>query len=127
MTTLAPKFSASIDYGRRELHFATSGLFDVAAMQALQAEIGEAIGPFLSERMTFRAFGDLTDYAVQTKDISEEMTRLLCAGEKVGIEKTAILITSTIVRMQYARISQGCSVEIFDNRSDALAWLREKR
>ena len=48
----------------------------------------------------------------------------LAAAEAVGIERVAIIMTSALVRMQYQRISEGRNVKIFDNREDALAWLR---
>ena len=126
MTSFKPSYSASIDEARRELHFVSSGFFDEEAMTGLQTEIGKVAAPFLSKGIRFRAFGDLSGYMVQTKEISDKMMIVLERAEQIGIERVAIVIKSAIVRLQYARVSEGRNVKIFDNRDEALEWLRGK-
>ena len=124
MSELTPTYSVSVDAERRELHFATSGLFDKSTMRAFNEEIARAVSPILAQKRRMRALGDLTGYVVQTREISSKMAETLAAAEAVGIERVAIIMTSALVRMQYQRISEGRNVKIFDNREDALAWLR---
>ena len=124
MASLAPSFSVKVDEMRRELHFVTSGLFDQASMQAFNEEVAKAVGPILAKKQKMRALGDLSDYAVQTREISDAMTVTLKSAEAVGIERVAIIMTSMLVKMQYQRVSEGRNVKIFDDRAQALAWLR---
>ena len=124
MEDLTPTYSVTVDEERSELHFVTSGLFDKEAMEAFNRAIAKAVGPILAKKRKMRALGDLSGYVVQPREISVKMAETLAAAEAVGIERVAIIMTSTLVRMQYLRISEGRNVKIFDNREDALAWLR---
>ena len=124
MADLAPSFEVSVDEERRELHFMTSGFFDKASMDAFLEEISSKAAPLLSRKGAIRAFGDLTDYVAQSREIGEIMAETLRRAEESGIERTAIVITSPILKMQYARVSEGRNVEIFDSKIDALNWLR---
>ena len=125
MEDLTPTYSVHVDEDRCELHFTTSGLFDFDSMNAFNQEIAKAVGPILAQKRTMRALGDLSGYAVQSREISAKMAETLAAAEAVGIERVAIIMTSTLVRMQYQRISEGRNVKIFDNRTEALEWLRK--
>lgn len=124
MTDLNPTFSVAVFEERGELHFTTSGLFTRQVMDDFLAAVGKAIGPLLAQKRKLRAYGDLTGYVTQTREIGEEMAQILVKAEAIGIEKTAIVIDSSILKMQYKRLSEGRNVEIFENRADALTWLR---
>lgn len=124
MEDLAPSFSVRFDPVHNELHFATSGLFDAQSMDSFLAEVTKTVGPVLQKGKTLRALGDLTDYVTQTREIGERMAQILEQAEQNGIEKTAIVINSTILKMQYKRVSEGRNVEVFEDRDAALAWLR---
>ncbi|MEM8726061.1 MAG: STAS/SEC14 domain-containing protein [Pseudomonadota bacterium] len=124
MNHLTPSYSVQVDEARSELHFKTSGLFDDATMDAFLHEVAKAAGPLLVQKGKIRAFGDLTEYVTQTREIGAKMAETLLKAEANGIEKTAIVIDSAILKMQYQRVSEGRNVEIFSNTNDALSWLR---
>lgn len=124
MATLAPTYSVKADEARAELHFKTSGLFDEASMDAFLREVAKVAGPLLASKGKIRAFGDLTDYVTQTREIGARMADTLRKAESSGIEKTAIVINSVILKMQYKRVSEGRNVEIFSEKTEALSWLR---
>jgi SpoIIAA-like len=124
MSSLAPSFTVTRDDARGELHFVTSGLFDRKSMDAFLAEVGKAIGPLLKQKRKLRALGDLRGYVTQTREIGEQMARTLEQAEAVGIERTAIIINSAVLKMQYKRVSEGRNVQIFEDADTALAWLR---
>ena len=124
MEDLTPRFSVHFDPAHNELHFATSGLFDAQSMDAFLAEVTRTVGPVLQKGKRVRALGDLNDYVTQTREIGERMAQILEQAEQNGIEKTAIVINSTILKMQYKRVSEGRNVEIFEDRDTALVWLR---
>ncbi|MDY7099047.1 MAG: hypothetical protein SXU28_12985 [Pseudomonadota bacterium] len=124
MDRLKPTYSVRMDEERGELHFVTSGLFDAPTMAAFLREVARQAGPVLASGRKLRAFGDLTDYVTQTKEIGEQMAQTLAQAESSGIEKTAIVINSAILKMQYKRVSEGRNVEIFETAEDALRWLR---
>lgn len=125
MSDLAPRYSVHIDENRSELHFVTSGLFDAETMDAFLKEVGKAVGPILASRRKIRALGDLSDYVTQTREIGEKMAKTLARAEDAGIERTAIVINSAILKMQYQRISKGRNVAIFEDKQEAINWLRE--
>lgn len=124
MQDLTPNYTVRVDEERRELHFTTSGLFDQESMRAFNEEIARAVSPILTQKRTMRALGDLTSYAVQTREISAKMAETLAAAEAVGIERVAIIMTSPLVIAQYKRVSEGRNVKIFEDRTEALKWLR---
>ncbi len=124
MTDLTPRYAVHVDEARGEIHFETSGLFDMATMDAFLAETNAKAGPLLAKGQKLRSLGDLSNYATQTPEIGAKMADTLQRAEEFGIEKTAIIITSTLLKMQYSRVSEGRNVSIFDNKSDAIAWLR---
>lgn len=124
MNHLAPTYSVQVDRDRHELHFVTSGLFDAAKMEECVQEIGRQVAPLLSKGQKIRALGDLSEFVTQTRDVAEKMQKTLVDAQKFGVERTAIFITSSLVALQYKRLSTGLPIKIFDNRSDALLWLR---
>lgn len=121
---LKPTFWVQVDEERGELHFSTSGLFDQASMAEFITEVGNKVGPLLASKRRIRAFGDLSGYVTQTREIGKTMERTLTNAERAGIERTAIVINSAILKMQYKRVSEGRNVKIFENRDEALEWLR---
>ena len=125
MDPLAPSYSVKVDTTRRELHFATSGLFDNEAMDAVMAAIAKEVGPLLADGKPIRALGDLTNYVTQTRHIGDRMAKIFEEAEKVGVERTAMIITSSLLSLQYQRLTKGRNIRIFDNRNDALKWLRQ--
>jgi len=124
MQELKPSYSASIDQHHGELHFATGGLFAVEDMKKFQALLVKTVGPFIEQRRTFRALGDLSEYVTQTREVGEMMRETLENGEKFGVDRTAIVIASATLKLQYKRVSAGRNLQIFDNRFEALEWLR---
>ena len=124
LQNLDPTFHVEIDRQRRELHFMTSGLFDQENMDRFLREVAQKAGPLLAQKRPMRALGDLTGFVTQTRAIGEKMAETLSNAEDAGIERTAIIITSNILKMQYQRVSEGRNVAIFENRAQALQWLR---
>lgn len=124
MTTLAPSYSVEVDPVRGELHFVTSGLFDKPSMDAFLRDVAKAVGPLLAQKCRMRAMGDLRGYVTQTREIGAQMATTLEQAEANGIERTAIIINSTILKLQYKRVSEGRNVRIFEDPEPALAWLR---
>lgn len=124
MTDQIARFSVSVDEARRELHFTASGVFDAQSMAALNIEIAKGVNPILAQQRTLRALGDLSDYRIQSREISAEMAETLAAAEAVGIERVAIIMTCANLRDTYRGVTESETVKIFDNRDDALGWLR---
>ena len=48
----------------------------------------------------------------------------LLNARKFGLKRVAIMGASALVKLQYKRLSDGIEVEYFDNRDDAIRWLR---
>ncbi|MEM8726062.1 MAG: STAS/SEC14 domain-containing protein, partial [Pseudomonadota bacterium] len=70
------------------------------------------------------ALGDFADFVPQDRTTGEAIRDHLMAAQKYGLRKIAIVSGSPLVKMQYKRLSQGVEVEFFDEKTEALAWLR---
>lgn len=93
-------------------------------MDALMSEITRSVGPLLSDRKPVRAFGDLTGFVTQTREIGDRMAQILAQAEQVGVERTAVVITSSLLKLQYKRLIEGRQIRIFDSKVEAMNWLR---
>ena len=126
MGTLTPEFSVAPYIDRGEVHFTAKGLWDEETLVAFQRKIIEAGQPLFSEGKRMRVFGDLTGFVTQPPEIVEGIRIIMRESAKLGADKTAIVSDSILAAMQYKRMDTGLETEIFNQRGDALAWLRRE-
>ena len=126
MKSLAPTFKISADQDIGEVQFACTGLWDMDTMVEFQRELVAASKPMFERGQKMRSLADLRGFSAQTKEVSDAIRIVVVEAIKLGTERTAIIVDSTLVGMQYRRLNEGLPLEIFDNRMDAIAWLRAK-
>jgi hypothetical protein len=124
MSSLAPSFSVTSFPDLREVHFTASGLWDMDTLVAYQRELIAAGRPMFESGKKMRVFGDLTGFVTQTREIAEGIRVIVTESARLGTERTAILSDSPLAAMQYKRINEGINAEIFEERDEAMAWLR---
>ncbi|MEL7447392.1 MAG: STAS/SEC14 domain-containing protein [Pseudomonadota bacterium] len=124
MDTLETTHSISADTSHSELHFAIAGLWNEESMLVFLRDLARAAKPFMQERKSFAALGDLRDFVPQTQETAAAIQNSLLEAKDHGLQRFAVVTTSSLVKMQYRRISAGIEVEFFDEPRDAIAWLR---
>jgi hypothetical protein len=124
MNTLSPSFSVSSFPERAEVHFAASGLWDMDTIVAFQRDLIAAGKPMFESGRKMRVFGDLTGFVTQKREIAEGIRMIVMESARLGTERTAIVSDSPLAAMQYKRINEGINAEIFEDRGEAMAWLR---
>jgi hypothetical protein len=65
---------------------------------------------------------DARDSALQSGEDADKM-RLIAAGETRIGDRTAVLKTSALAKMQAQRIAPGTQYGFFDDEAEAIAWL----
>ena len=81
--------------------------------------------PFIETKRTFRGFGDLTEFAVQKQEVVDIVQVSQESSAELGVDRMAVQYSSTLVKIQFRRISDALELEFFEDRDEALAWLRE--
>jgi hypothetical protein len=124
MDALAPSFSIQVDLDRDEVHFAASGLWDMPKMIEFQRDLLEKTKPLLERQASIMTLGDLRGLVPQTREVADAIRVVIVESQKLGVVKTAIVSDNLLAKMQYSRLNEGINAEMFDNKADALHWLR---
>ena len=127
MASLAPTHTIHADSARGELHFAIGGFWTRAAMEEFLKDLTRAGLPFLQAGRDFSALGDLSEFVPQDRETAAAIRDSLIEGSKNGLTRFAVVSSSSLVQMQYRRITQGLDVAFFDDVRSAEQWLRASR
>lgn len=60
--------------------------------------------------------------SVQSQDILGKLVASF-ASEKSSVNKLALIVQSSLFKLQISRVAHGKNYKLFDQESDALAWL----
>lgn len=126
MTEFAPSFEISRDIAHREIHWTSRGFWSVEEAHALTKALYKESLPFIEKRERFRVLGDLREFKVQSQDVVNVMLASQEGSAQLGVDRMAIVISSTLVKVQFRRISEALKIEFFEEHDDAIAWLREE-
>ena len=124
MDTLAPSFSVTRNDDLREIYYTISGLFTLETVNEMFAELSRVAQPFVEDRKGFRVLGDLRGFSVQTREVVEKIQLSQDRSAKVGGNKMPILYSSVLVKQQFRRVSDALELGMFENKAEALIWLR---
>ncbi|MEO1730772.1 MAG: hypothetical protein AAFR64_08545 [Pseudomonadota bacterium] len=124
METLAPTFAVSADLDRSEVHYTASGLWDMPTMLEFQRELLSKSKPLLDREAKIYSLGDLRGFVTQVREVSDAMRVVILESAKLGVVKSAIISDNVLARMQFMRLNEGINIEVFENKADAINWLR---
>lgn len=124
MQNLEPVSDISTDESKCELHFAVSGLWELDRMESFLRGLSKHALVLLPLQRPIMVLGDMRDFVPQTRETSDAIRNHLMESLKYGLKRAAIFGASSLVKMQYKRLSDGLEVEFFESKSDALHWLR---
>jgi hypothetical protein len=124
MNEFAPLFEVTRDDIHSEVHWVSSGTWTTEQAKDLLRELRVTSLPFIESNQKFRVLGDLREFQVQSQEVADIMVQSQQGALSVGVDKMAIVHSSTLVKIQFRRISEGRSVEFFEDKQSALDWLR---
>ncbi|MEP3421984.1 MAG: STAS/SEC14 domain-containing protein [Erythrobacter sp.] len=124
MQSLAPDFRVTRNDANREIHWVAIGLWTEQTLADLQAKLIQMAKPYLEDRQGFRVLGDLRELAVQSREMAEKIRQSQEASAQLGVERMAFVYSSVLVKQQFRRLSAALEIEFFDNKADAINWLR---
>jgi hypothetical protein len=124
MEQLRTRYSIALHEEHCELHFRIAGYWEADAIRAFQDELSLASYPLYKAGKPIHVLGDMADFVPQSRETADMIRKHLEFSRSYGLKKVAILNPSSLVRDQYRRVSKGIEVQFFENRIDAIAWLR---
>lgn len=107
-----------------ELHYSCGGMWNKETMQGMFDSFTETVMPLLKARKEYSSIGDFTKALPQDRETADVMIANLEMAAKYGLKRSAIINASPLMKMQYRRVAQSVNVEFFDNKADALHWIR---
>ena len=126
MSELKPQFTILVDEARREVHYAASGFWSPEDMARFQSRLLQETKPLVEAGQGFNVLGDMSGLAVQDRLMAQAMKFMMAESIKLGMKRQAFVITSSMLKLQFDRLVEGSTSEIFSNKGDAVAWLRSR-
>ncbi|QNA85126.1 hypothetical protein G4G27_14825 [Sphingomonas sp. So64.6b] len=120
-----PSFTIRIDALRKYVEICLLGLWDEVTAKRFDHELRRLLpaltkgGCPIGEQNTLF---DSTGYAVQAQDVTTHLAGM-AADRSIGSRRIAVLVSSTLSKLQTRRIAPGYGV--FDDRAEAMTWLFE--
>lgn len=119
--------SASFDIQRQphgDLVTSTlAGFFKVADVAAYADRVEQAIRACIQRRGHYRMILDVSGCAIQSQDV---IAAFIGHVQKMpAARRSAVVVGSSIVRMQIRRVMTRPNVEVFETLADAVAWVDE--
>ncbi len=124
MDNLKPTSSVSTDVNRNEVYFSISGFWDLEGMQSFIHELDKGAYPIVKKDGNILALGNMSGFVPQTRETGDVIRNHLMKSKEFGLTRVAIYGASSLVKLQYTRLSNGVEVEFFDGKIEAVNWLR---
>ena len=116
-------YTISFDADRQVLHACVTGFWTAETMQCFAAEFMRERARLRAAGTRFGVLGDGMDFAVQSRETAEGLTRMVQVASGDGAVPLAVVAGSTLGKMQAERAMSAPHVRVFGNRPDALDWL----
>ncbi|MGB3472528.1 MAG: STAS/SEC14 domain-containing protein [Erythrobacter sp.] len=123
MSALDPTSRIHANTHRRELYFSIAGFWEPASMKAFLRDLTAAANPFIRDGVEFVAIGNLADFVPQDRETAAAIRDSLLLASQHGLTRFAVVSPSSLVKMQYRRITAGLDVEFFEDEYAAREWL----
>lgn len=126
MSELKPNFTVLTDDARREVHYSVSGFWAANDMIRFQSALLAKSKDLINSGLGFNVLGDMSGLAVQDRVMADNMRFLMAESARLGMKRQAFVITSSLLRLQFDRLIDESNTAIFNNRGDAVNWLRTR-
>lgn len=126
ISKLAPSSHIEISMKHNECYFRISGFWSVEAIEEFIARIRLTAKPLRdADAGPIGVLGDFEGFIPQQEQTVALIKEQLHWAQNLGLKGLAIVHASTLVKLQFRRLSEGSRVEYFTNRAEALRWLRK--
>ncbi|MGY4398231.1 hypothetical protein ACVWZA_003437 [Sphingomonas sp. UYAg733] len=122
-------YNFDYDARRRLLKLTLSGLWDRATLTAFQREAAALLSKVENAGHTDlggRILIDLTDYAVQSQDIADDVSALIPTYAIRAGRIAVIWSRSALQKMQMRRLLSSDKLRFVTSEAEGLAWLFEE-
>lgn len=126
METLAPFHKVTLHEASCEVHSRIDGFWTKESIQTYFDDVNAACLPLVKSRSPIYALVDMSELVPQDRATSEAIRDHLMLSKQFGLKRLAVIAKSTLVKMQYRRLSEGLDVEFFDDRASAAKWLKDR-
>ena len=116
-------YTIGFDPDRSVMHACVAGFWTAATMRGFAEEFARERARLRAAGTRFGVLGDAVDFAVQSRETAEALTRMVDAASSDGAVPLAIVAGSTLSKMQAERAMAAPHVRVFTDRADALDWL----
>ncbi|MDC3955920.1 protein kinase domain-containing protein [Polyangium jinanense] len=117
-------YTIRVERERRLVRLSVWGFWTVDQARAYYEEFARVTQPLWGKR--WRVLADTADFAAQKPDVSAFVERTMEVAQKNGCVRAANIVSSTLTKMQLARMSieQGLpSFAFFQDEAEAMIWL----
>lgn len=117
-------YEVKVDTKRRIVYEYVTGLWQAEDYKRLHNEYVTKIGPLLGGK-PWAKLSELKNY--KTSNITDEINKHVSWSAKNGLEKAAIVVESSIIKMQMKKSGAGVmDPEIFTDEKSADDWLKSQ-
>lgn len=124
MDRLAPSSRVTSLPEHSEVHFWITGLWDTDGMKQFVVDLNKAAWPLTKLGRPIHVLGEMDGFVPQVRETGKIISDHLAASQPYGLTRVANCNASPLVKSQYRRLSAGLDVEFFEDRAEALRWLR---
>lgn len=126
---MKPSYNFDYDARRRLLKLTLSGMWDRATLTAFQREAAALLNRVENAGHTDlggRILIDLTDFAVQSQDIADDVSTLIPIYAIRAGRIAVIRSQSALQKMQMRRLLSSAKLSFVTSEAEGLAWLFEE-
>ena len=120
-------YEVRFDGTRRRLHWTMRGFWTLREVGGLAEAMRSALAPLGPRPHRYDGLCDSRDFPVQTAEVSHALGRIDQAGATMRQGRMAIVVGSTLNKLQAQRTLTSPDVRIFETLDSAQAWLNEER
>ena len=117
-------FIFTLDRDRALLRVELHGFWDLATMDSYEPQFHQALAELDSlGAVRTSCLVDARDYPVQSHAITERQNWFVAKLGPLQADRAALIVATTLVRMQAARGLPEDRMRVFESETEALAWL----
>ena len=117
------RYTISWEPGGDMIRYAIRGFWDVTVVDAFCAALRAELRRTASAGKRPRVLADASSFAVQTPAVTAAFEAAMFRDIVPNVERLAILVGSTLAKLQVERGAVGGNLRTFLHEADALAWL----
>ena len=122
----APPFEITVDNDAGLIRTVLRGFWTMGDLMAFGAGMYDAVQTVAARHRVFALLSDSTGFKVQSAEVSEGFEKMTAAGAAMHSGPTAIIVGSTLNKLQADRIFTDPRVRVFIDAAEARRWVDEQ-